>query len=69
MIKRFSIECHKTKPKVITLANHYRDVQFNKPIKTDVKRRKTSADKTERVMIGSGFTTSLDDHDKVARVL
>ena len=33
-IERFSIECHKTKTKVITLANHKRHRQYSGPIKS-----------------------------------
>ena len=34
MIEGFSIECRKTKTKVITLANHKEHRQYSKPIKT-----------------------------------
>ena len=33
-IERFSIECRKTKAKVITLANHKEHTQYSEPIKT-----------------------------------
>ena len=36
-MKRFSMECRKTKTKVTTLANHKGHRQFNEPIKTRAK--------------------------------
>ena len=36
MIERFSIECRKTKTKVITLANHKEHRQYSEPIKTRI---------------------------------
>ena len=46
----FSVECRKTKTKVITLANHKEHTQYSEPIKTrrklqvaDAKRGKTRA--------------------------
>ena len=35
--ERFSIECRKTKTKVISLANHNRRKQHNQPIRTRTK--------------------------------
>ena len=50
MIEWFLFECRKTKPKVITLANHKEHRQYSEPIKTrsilhvaDAKRGKASA--------------------------
>ena len=37
MIERFSTECRKTKTKVITLTNHNRRKQSNKPIRARSK--------------------------------
>ena len=36
IIQRISIECRKTKPKVVTLANHKGHGQYNEPIKTRI---------------------------------
>ena len=33
LLERFSLECHKTKTKLITLANHNRRKQHNEPIR------------------------------------
>ena len=34
LIEWFSVECRKTKTKVITLANHKEHTQYSEPIKT-----------------------------------
>jgi len=36
-IEQFSIECRKTETKVITLANHKGQKQFNEPIKPRIE--------------------------------
>ena len=65
ILERFSIECRKTKTKVITLANHKGHIQFSEPIKTpsnyvhvaEKKRGKTRAKVAcEWVRIGFDFT-------------
>ena len=63
-IDQFSIECRKTKTKVITLANHKRRRAIHCPIKTRsnyTKRGKTRASKSRLVLvllvIGVGFTS------------
>ena len=57
-IERFSVECRKTKTKVITLANHNRDIiksTHNKPItirsKYACNRRKARENACEQVTI------------------
>ena len=55
-IEWYPIECHKTKTKVITLANHERCKQHDEPIKiqihvTGAKRGKTRAAKTRLVLV------------------
>jgi len=54
-----STECRKTKTKVINLANHKGQRQYNEPIKTrinklqvaDTKRGKTSAGESQLVLV------------------
>ena len=57
-IEWFSIEYHKTKTKVITLANHKEHRQYSGPIKTrnistiaDAKRGKTSVNEHRLVVV------------------
>ena len=63
-IEQFSIECRRTKTKVITLANHKGRRAIHCPIKTQsnyTKRRKTCVSKSRLVLvllaIGFGFTS------------
>ena len=63
-LEQFSIECRKTKTKVITLVNHKGRKAIHCPIKTRsnyTKRRKTCASKSRLVLvllvIGFGFTS------------
>ena len=51
--EQLSIECHKTKTEVITLANQKRHRLSNEPVKS--KRGKTSASESD-VTVGFGFT-------------
>ena len=48
LLERFSVECRKTKNKVISLANHNGRRQSNEPIRTRNKYRTTRAGKRVR---------------------
>ena len=37
VLEWFSVECHKTKTKVITLANHKEHTQYSEPIKSNYR--------------------------------
>ena len=56
-LERFSIECGKTKTKVITLADHKEYTQYSEPIKTRSnymklpQREKTRASKSGLVLV------------------
>ena len=49
VIERFSIECRKTKTKVIALTNHNRRKQFIEPIRTRSKDTHTASSARKRV--------------------
>ena len=48
-LERFSVECRKTKTKVITLTNHNSGKQSNKPIRTRSKYMKPAPSAGKRV--------------------
>ena len=55
-IEQFSIECHKTKTKVITMTNHISRKQSNEPIRTRSKyMRQTRENACRKVTIAFGF--------------
>ena len=59
-LELFSIECRKTKTKVITAANHKAQRQSNEPIKTRryyMRWRKARENAWERVTFGFSFTS------------
>ena len=58
--ERFSVECRRTKSKVITLTNHRTRRQFDKPTRTrsnTCSRRRARENACEQVTIGSGLTS------------
>ncbi len=59
MIEQFSIECHKTKGKVITPANHKGHRQSSEPIKPQSKFMSPAQRENvhARVSIGFGFSS------------
>ena len=57
LIERFSIECRKTKPKVITLTNHNSRKQSNEPIRAQSKYTPSAGNACGQVTIGFGFTS------------
>ena len=51
-LEQFSIECRKTKTKVITLTNHNRRRQFNEPIRTRSKCMSSTSSAGKRMRAG-----------------
>jgi len=59
-IKRFSIECHKTKTKAITLASHSSRKQHKEPIKlkaSTCNRRRARENACKQGTLGFGLTS------------
>ena len=56
-IEQFSVECRKTKTKVITLANNNGHGAIHCSIKTQKQLHEARENLREQVMIGSGFTS------------
>ena len=50
-IEWFSVECRKTKTKVITLANHKEHTQYSEPIKTRSNYRQLTQRAGKRVRV------------------
>ena len=63
-IERFSLECHKTQNKVITLANHKKDSHSNEPIRIEYKYMQPAQSAGKRLQASHdkacfGFTIKL----------